>query len=118
MKRIIFILVVISCVFIINNLVHSIYSLWQKQDVLVQAKQDLEKERRQNSSLKTELHAVKSPQFVEEQARDKLLLVKPGEDLVVVPTELIAGAQPKIVKQAPVRPNWQQWMDYFLQHAK
>jgi cell division protein FtsB len=114
MKRAFFIVVVITCVFIINNLIHSIYSLWQKQDVLVQAKADLQKEQRENTSLNQQLHAVKNPQFVEEQARDKLLLVKPGEDLVVVPTELIARNQPVVVKKVLLKPNWQQWWDLFF----
>ena len=114
MKRVIFIVVIISCIFIINNLVHSIYSLWQKQDVLVQAKNDLSKEQRENADLKEQLQTVKSPAFVEEQARDKLLLVKPGEDLVVVPTELIARSQPRPVPRPVVKSNWQQWVDLFL----
>lgn len=116
MKRISSIVIVIICVFIINNLIHSIYTLWQKQDVLVAAQQDLQKAKQKNSGLKQQITQVKSPNFIEEQARDKLLLVKPGEDVVVVPPELIVGDKPLPVRHAPVKANWQQWWDLFFTH--
>ncbi len=42
MKKIVFFVITISSLFIINNLVHSIYNLWQKQDLMVKAKTELE----------------------------------------------------------------------------
>lgn len=114
MKRFIFVAVIVFLIFIINNLAQSTYSLWQKKDVLVEAKQDLSKEQKENNELKEQLKVVKSPQFVESQARDKLLLVKPGENIVVVPTGLIAREQPKAVKKTPPKPNWLQWWELFF----
>ena len=49
----------------------SIYSLWHKQDLIVQAQKELDKERKHNQELRNQLSYASSLQYVEEQARDK-----------------------------------------------
>lgn len=68
---------IIVCILIINGLVHSIYDLWKKQDLVVSAKDELAKEKQKNQELKTQLVYVQSGEFVEEEARNKLFMVKP-----------------------------------------
>jgi cell division protein FtsB len=114
MKRIIFILLLIFFVFIIQNLFHSIYSLWQKQELLVNAKNELEKEQRTNQSLRQQIDSVKQPSFIEEQARDKLLLIKPGEQMVIIPKSLIVSEEETKKSSVNKKPNWQQWRELFL----
>ncbi len=108
MKRIISSIVVIFFIFLIYNLSKSIYSLWQKQDLLVNARQELAKEKRANESLKTQAKKVKDPDFIEKEARDKLLYVKPGEKIVVIPEKLIVEEKRiKVVEKQ--EPAWLQW---------
>ncbi len=111
MKKIPYFIVVLILLFIINNLAHSIIDIYQKQDVLTNAQKQLDREKTKNQKLKAELSYVQSQQFLEEEARNKLFLIKPGEQEILIPqTEEQKGSEaPK--KQIP---NWQQWLNLFF----
>ena len=94
-KKIVFLITIVICLIIINSLVHSIVDLWNKQDLVDRARQELDAEKQTNEELKAQLSYVKSEEFVEVQARDKLFLVKPGESKVIVPPELIKKKEEK-----------------------
>lgn len=112
MKKILFFAVLIGSFLIINNLVRSISDLWRKQDLIEQAKIDVVKEKKDNQKLKEQLSKAQSEQFIEEQARNKLFLVKPDEKLVVIPQDLLKTASPSA--PPPPLPNWQQWLKLFF----
>ncbi len=112
MKKIGFILIVIVLLTIINGLLHSIYDLWNKQDLLIQAKKELSVEELKNQKLKADLSYAQSPQFLEEEARNKLFLVKPGEQEVLISQSLIKPQNSQKTK-ANI-PNWQQWLNLFF----
>lgn len=115
MKKVLFILVIVASVFIINNLIRSIYSLWQKQHLLVNAQKELAEEKKRNEALKKQLQVVESKEFVEKEARDKLFLAKPGESQVIIPRNASNSSQieenkEKVVEEA----NWKQWWNVFF----
>ena len=110
-KKILFIASVIICLVIINSLARSAYNLWQKQDLVVKAKNDLEREKELNQELKARLSYVKSDEFLETEARNKLFMVKEGETGVIVPKNLI---EKKEVKKEIILPPWQQWVNLFI----
>jgi cell division protein FtsB len=112
MKKAAFILLVLIFLFIINGLLHSIYDLWHKQDLLISAQKNLERAKMQNQKLKGELSYAQTPQFIEEQAHDKLFLVKPGEQEVLISQTLKNKNQPQ--KQVQNIPNWQKWLQLFF----
>jgi cell division protein FtsB len=112
MKKAAFILIVLILLFVINGLLHSIYDLWHKQDLLTSAQKQLSQEKLKNQKLKAELSYVKSPQFIEEQAHNKLFLVKPGEQQVLISQTLKNQNQPQ--KQNQNIPNWQKWLKVFF----
>lgn len=112
MKKAAFILIILILLFIINGLLHSIYDLWHKQDLLISAQKDLERAKMQNQKLKGDLSYVQTPQFIEEQAHDKLFLVKPGEQEVLIPADLLDKGQAQ--KQVESIPNWQKWLQLFF----
>ncbi|MCL5432722.1 MAG: septum formation initiator family protein [Patescibacteria group bacterium] len=114
MKRILFFAVLIGSIFIINGLVRSIYGLWQKQGYLATAQKQLEKEKSENSRLKKQLAEVQSPKFLEEQARNKLLLIKEGEQEVIIPKEFLGASDSAKGKERDSRSNWQKWWDLFF----
>lgn len=111
MKKALFIVIVILLLVIINNLLHSIYDIWSKQDLLIQAQKELTKEEAKNQKLKADLSYANTPQFVEQQARNKLFLVKPGEQDVLVPS--ISANQVQKEDKADI-PNWQKWLNLFF----
>lgn len=110
-KKIFFVLVVIACLITIQNLIRSIYDLWSKQDLVVKAQKDLDHEKQEYQRLKAQLTFVKSEKFIEEEARNNLFLVKPGESGVIVPEELIKKRKEKKI---PELPNWQKWLNLFF----
>ena len=112
MKKAIYIGLVIVLLLMINGLLHSIYDIWHKQDLLTSAQKQLDREKLENQKLKGELSYAQTPQFLEEQAHNKLFLVKPGEQEVLISQTLKNQNQPQ--KQNQNVPNWQQWLNLFF----
>lgn len=112
MKKIAYALIVIGLILIINSLVHSIVDLWSKQDLVKQAQIKLDHEKKENLQLKKQLITVGSKAFVEQEARDKLFMVKPGESDVIIPDNLLPNKNE--AKSESQKPNWQMWMDLFF----
>ena len=111
MKKILFLITITASLFIIKDLVYSIYTLWHKNDLLIVAQRELIKERKENMKLKTQLSEARKTTFVEEEARNKLFMVKPGESVVVVPQVLHKSETKQTMK---VLPNWKQWVNVFF----
>lgn len=115
MKKTLFIITIIASVFVINNLVRSIYSLWQKQHLLGKAEKQLQEEKKRNETLKNQLKTVENPEFVEKEARNKLFLAKPGESQVILPHDDATAS--KAAQNTPsfsLEPNWKQWWEVFF----
>ncbi len=115
MRRVLVIGVVIILLVVIKNLLTSIYTLWNKQELVTQNKAQLEVEKRKNQELKAKLSYAQSQEFIEQQARDKLFLSKEGEQEVIIPPQVQEAATPK--REAEVkdtRPNWKKWLDLFV----
>src|SRR5438552_6409936 len=104
-KKIAFFAIIIVALFIINSFIHSIYNLWQKKDLVVKAKQDLVQEQKENQVLKKKISEVKKPQFVEEEARNKLFLAKPGEGIILIQTDYLQASHSAKEKPQDKRPN-------------
>ena len=114
MKKIAFWSVFIFLLFIINNLLHSILSFSQKENLIVKKQQELTKQKKENTILKQQLAQAKMPQFVEEQARDKLFLTKPGEGVLVIPTPRVSTTPRVVTQGGKTIPNWLQWWRLFF----
>lgn len=75
---------------------------------------ELEKE---HEDLVRQLQAVKTSQFIETQARDKLGLAKKGEIVLVLPDEAtLKSLAPKIKEEKFTLPApiWQKWLKLFM----
>src|SRR5260221_1468488 len=114
MKRILFFGTIAICVIIILNLMHSIYTLWHKRDVMTVTKEKLIKEQQEQASLKKQLAVVQSQQFIEEEARNKLFLVKPGESELIISQDLLKNGNQGSLLHAKELPHWQQWINLFF----
>lgn len=111
MKRIAYFVVIILSLIAINNLLRSSISLWQKNDVLTRAQRELDKEKKEHAVLERQLTVVKNPNFMEQEARNKLLLGKTGEQLVLMVTPSVIPT-PKQEKRS-LESNLTQWKNLF-----
>ena len=110
MKRFVSISIILISIAIIVSLIGSIYSLWQKQDLIKNARLELVREKSENSQLQKDLSRVDNTQFIEEEARNKLFLAKPNETEIIVPQE----KKKAIPKKGEEFPNWKQWFLLFF----
>jgi len=117
MKKLSFLLIIIISVLIVNNLIRSTYNLWQKHDLITQAENQLSKQKTENDRLKDQLARVKRVDFIEEEARNKLFMVKPGEKVVLM-SDGESKKLPKEERAVAVIPVYQQWWNVFFGQAK
>ncbi|MBI2029492.1 septum formation initiator family protein [Candidatus Gottesmanbacteria bacterium] len=103
-------------VFLVISLVRSIADLWQKGSLFEKEEQRFAKARLDHEQLLSEYDKIQSPQYVEQQARDKLGLTKEGEVVVVLPQK--PEAKPPNIIDAKVElsslPIWRQWIEVIL----
>jgi cell division protein FtsB len=111
MKKISFIIIVITLILIINNLVSSIWDIWQKKDVVSQAQGELSRQKQENQRLKSALSYAKTSEFIEKEARNKLFMVKDGEQKVLLPQD--SGNLQELSKESN-DPNWKKWWNLFF----
>src|SRR5690348_12228152 len=86
-------------------------------------KRDVQKElarmakmQKENADLEAQIVAMQGPDFVEQQIRNKLGLVKEGEAVVILPDEeTVKKLAPTINKEEETLPdaNWQKWLALF-----
>ena len=105
---------IVASVIIINNLARSIYSLWQKNHLVTDVRSEVEKEKKENDELKKKLAQVQKPEFVEEEARNKLFLAKPNDGIIVLSEKDREATLPAKPKPQDTRPNWRKWWDLFF----
>lgn len=113
MKKFLFILFVIASLFIVNNLVRSIYTIWQKKDLVIEAEKELFFQKQENQRLKSQLSYSKTSEFVEKKARDELFMVKPGEEKVIGESVFEEGKKQQNEKKIE-KPNWRKWLELFF----
>ncbi len=114
LKKIGFFIIIIVSVLIINNLVNSTYTLWQKKHLVEKTRLELESEKEKNKMLKKKLAQVNRQQFIEEEARNKLFLAKLGEQVIVIPEKYLQATPSSRPQPKDTRPNWKKWWDVFF----
>jgi len=99
-------------IFICFGLFTSIIENFQRTDMVGQRETVLRAEEQKNKALMNQLKEATSASFIEEQARDKLGLVKPGDTVVFIGN----GQQETSVQQAPGEnlTRWQKWWELFF----
>ena len=102
----------VACIIVVNNLIHSIYNLWEKKDLITRAKKELDYAKSENNKLKSKLSYAQSNDFVEEEARNKLFWTKKGEESVLIPQELINQGENS--SEAIKDSNLQKWWKLFF----
>lgn len=106
-KKLVYLIAIAICLIAIHNLVTSTYDLWKKQDLVTEAQRELSSEKSENSNLQKQLKEVNSSTFLEQQARNQLFMVKPGESGVILPPNV--GVSKSEKKEVALNP-WQAWL--------
>lgn len=103
-------MILIVLLLLIKNITSSIISTQQRSQTLKEQEIILQTKKKEEALLVQKLSIAKTDKFVEEEARSKLGLVKPGEKIVV--DEKIE--LPKKQVKAPELSNWRKWLNLFI----
>ena len=113
-RKIIIGVIIVVVLIIAYNLLVQITDALRSGDRLSSAAETVFKLEAKNRELKNKLSSVQSQEYIEEQARNKLGLGKPGETVVIIPDDklkLVLGAS----QSAQIRlPNWLGWWKVFF----
>lgn len=114
MKKILSLLVTAICLIFIFNLSKELLRLSKVDERIGQAKQKKEELKLENWQLKQELAYRQTDEFIEEGIRDKLLMSKKGETMVIVPSGSINIASSSAdIKNKKELDNWEKWLEVF-----
>lgn len=109
-----FIIIAISAVLIVN-LSRSIWDLWRRRDILGEREAVLNRSQEENKYLKDELEYAQSPEFIEQEARNRLGLGREGEQVVLLPKSQIPSTNDQIKEEKEeTMPNWKKWWKLFF----
>lgn len=111
-------IIILGIVLILGlSLVRSIAKLANSNQRIVDEETKVAKLQKENRELEEKLKGIKSVEFIEKEARDKLGLAKKGELVVVLPdTETLKSLAPKLEEKKFTLPdpNWKLWLNLFL----
>lgn len=107
-KKLISLFLIIFGLFFIASVGRNVYDLTRTGKQIEKAEVKVAGLEKDQQELKKQLEYVKSDQFVEKEAREKLNFVKEGEVVVVLPKEN-SNKTPDDSNQKPL-PNWQKWL--------
>jgi cell division protein FtsL len=113
-KKISILLVIIFAIGLFYGLIQQIYNSAGAGNRLSQTQIEVDKLKEENTKLKNELNSLQNLSYIETIARDKLLLSRPNETVVIINPKRIEeylasqSAQPK-----EVLPNWRGWLKLF-----
>jgi|SRR3989344_2574317 len=113
-RKLIYGAIILLVLLIAYNLLRQITDALKSGERLSSAADVVYKLEAKNRQLKKKLIQIQSPEFIEQQARNKLGLGKPGETTVIIPDDklkLILGTS----QSAQIRlPNWLGWWKIFF----
>ncbi len=119
-SQIFVVIVAIVAVMVIFEYARAYYQDYQVRQEIAYLEDQAKKMESKKVELLEVLKYVKSDNFVEEKARTELNLIKPGEQVMVVPQ--VNKATDRQENEAVVRlkniPNYQKWLNYFSLNSK
>ncbi len=111
MKSLLPVLIIILLLIVIKNGISGTLNSINNKNSKESLENTLNQEQTKNQYLKEKLFHVKTNKFVEEEARDKLGMLKNGEFFVIAPTSTPLDQRRIVVDD---RPNWEKWWELFF----
>lgn len=99
--------VIILALYLIVTTIQSIFDLWKAGDKLTAREKRVEVLKKEQEELLRQKAVVNNPNFWEKVARDQLGLSKPGEEMIIIPQDLLKDNTPIILPDTT--PNWRKW---------
>jgi cell division protein FtsB len=118
-KRLLTYIIMVLSLLMTIKLAKDIYWLWHTEDRLTKANKELAEAKKEQQGLKQALEEVESSQWWEKQIRDKLMMARPEETVVIVPEAIASRAAERQTgeegtgKEADLKP-WQKWWQLFM----
>lgn len=98
----------------IVGLSKNILRLLKVDDRIEEIERNVAELRQKNQELKEAREYYSSDEFVEKEARNRLNLAKPGETMVILPSNLAEILGRKDNQEVRAVPNWKKWWDLFF----
>lgn len=110
-KKILPYLIILLLIVVIKNNVAFIFEFVSTGSALNRLEKTLVSEENKNKYLQEKLFIVKNDRFVEDEAQNKLGMLKAGEYFVIAPT-----ATPLDIRTFDFddKPNWKKWLSLFF----
>lgn len=102
--------------YFIVSLSRDVSELLESQERIIKQEEGVNKLEQEQEELVQELEYVMSEEFVEKEARDKLLMSRPGEEVYVLPeldkSESVGGVD-SVDGDVRKLANWEKWLRLF-----
>ena len=98
--------IIIISIYIIVTTLSAMVDLVRARDKLTRREVELAQLQNQHDDLLRQKNKVDAPGFLEKVARDQLGLSKPGEEVVIIPEDLLASNP---IASSDATPNWKRW---------
>lgn len=102
-------LIIIICLYLIVTTGQAIVDLWKAGDKELFRQKRYEVLVEEQKRLLAEKQLAQSREYWEKIARDDLGMSKKGEEVLIIPDELLVDKTPFLVPD--IRPNWRKWVD-------
>lgn len=94
----------------------SVYQNWQTNQEIKKLKIEIETLQVENQNLQNLIAYYQTQSFKEKEARRKLGLVKPGENVVIISKEPPPSKTPApSTTEEPQKPNYRLWWEFFFE---
>lgn len=101
---------VLIFIFLVASLSKNIYSYKSKLDFYHDYRIEYEKNRDTNKKLKSDIKKGEDYYYVEEEIREKLNLLKPGETAIIIPEVTVPPQPTPTVEKKP----YEEWVDLLI----
>lgn len=106
-KKLFRLVIIVFCLYLIVTTSKAIVDLWRAGDKLTGRAARLAALKAEQENLLREKATAENPNYWEKVARDQLGLSKPGEEVIIIPADLLVDRTP--VASPDATPNWQKW---------
>ncbi len=105
--RIIRPIIIVVCTYLIITTLQGTVELLKAGDKVTRRENDLVALQKEQQQLIVRKKQAESQDYLDETAYGKLGLSKPGEEVIIIPQELLADHTPVVVSNN--EPNWKKW---------
>ncbi len=100
--------IIVICFYMLVTTTQGIWDLWRGGDKITSREKTLAALLSEREDLQRRKNQVEQPDYLERVAYDKLGLARQGEEIIIVPKELLADKNGGGISLQ--EPNWKKWL--------